>query len=264
MPQAKLTISEIGDLLGIAPKTIRHYHDVGVLPEPERGENGYRLYTGADLRRIQRIRELQAFGLSLRQIKYILEADEPDTHLRAFLTQRDRDLADEIHRLQQQQARVRAFLNGDLPDADSRTPSQQILREIIRPASSSLADVLVEVEARPLAELDRLPHDERYTLFWEQVATRFVQSIQPHEHDFILWLERYLALAEMKQDDRQAQAWLRELYGSASVPVLRRAFELPASDLLPVDEQFQLRHLLQLLLYEQATPLQQLFLASIR
>jgi DNA-binding transcriptional MerR regulator len=263
MPQTRLTISEIADLLGIAPKTIRHYHDIGVLPEPVRAENGYRLYSGADLRRLHTIRELQGYGLSLRQIKFVLETDEPDVHLRAFLAQRDADLAAEIFRLQQQQERVRNFLNGDPTRTGSQTPSHEILHQVVKPLSSSLADILRQVEGQTLDELDRLPHDSRYADFWEQAGAQLAQSLLPHEHQFILWLERYLALANMAEDDRQAQAWLRELRHSPAASLLPQALDFPDSDLLPVEEQQQIRRLIPLLLYEQATPLQQAFIMAL-
>ncbi len=68
-----LHIGEVAHLLGVTQKTIRHYHKVGLLAEPARSQGGYRLYTTSDLRRVLRIRRLQALGLSLKQIKGITE-----------------------------------------------------------------------------------------------------------------------------------------------------------------------------------------------
>src|SRR5437879_12380770 len=68
----QLLIGEVAKLLGITQKTIRHYHKVGLLAEPQRTESGYRLYSAGDLLRLQRIRRLQALGLSLKQIKILL------------------------------------------------------------------------------------------------------------------------------------------------------------------------------------------------
>ena len=41
----QLHISEVAALVGVSPKTIRYYHEVGLLAEPARTEAGYRLYT---------------------------------------------------------------------------------------------------------------------------------------------------------------------------------------------------------------------------
>src|SRR5260370_10194274 len=41
----RLHIGEVAALVGVSPKTIRYYHEVGLLAEPERTDVGYRLYT---------------------------------------------------------------------------------------------------------------------------------------------------------------------------------------------------------------------------
>ena len=70
--RTQLHIGEIAQLLGVTPKAIRHYQKVGLLAEPERSEAGYRLYGAQNRLRLQRIRRLQALGLSLKQIKVVL------------------------------------------------------------------------------------------------------------------------------------------------------------------------------------------------
>jgi DNA-binding transcriptional MerR regulator len=56
----QLHIGEVAALVGVSPKTIRYYHEVGLLAEPPRTGAGYRLYTAQDLLRLQRIRRLRA------------------------------------------------------------------------------------------------------------------------------------------------------------------------------------------------------------
>ena len=40
-----MRIGDLGDLVGINPKTIRYYESIGLLPAPERQPSGYRDYT---------------------------------------------------------------------------------------------------------------------------------------------------------------------------------------------------------------------------
>ncbi len=54
-----LTISELADLTGVTPRAIRHYHRVGVLPEPPRRANGYRSYGPTHLIRLMHVRRMQ-------------------------------------------------------------------------------------------------------------------------------------------------------------------------------------------------------------
>src|SRR5687768_1693273 len=66
-----LRIGEVAELLNVTTKTIRHYENIGLI-EPRRTESDYRLYKPEDVLNIQRIRQLQGLGLSLKQIKLIL------------------------------------------------------------------------------------------------------------------------------------------------------------------------------------------------
>ncbi len=83
--RTELHIGEVARLLGITPKAIRHYHNVGLLAEPERSAGGYRLYRARDLVRLLRIRRLQSLGLSLKQVKSVLGKPDQERSLSAVL-----------------------------------------------------------------------------------------------------------------------------------------------------------------------------------
>lgn len=75
MNQSNTSQLRIGDLaaeLGLNPKTIRYYEEIGLLPPARRTENGYRLYDAADRERLQFIGKAKAVGLSLEEIGEIL------------------------------------------------------------------------------------------------------------------------------------------------------------------------------------------------
>lgn len=63
-----LYINEVAKLIDVTTKTVRHYHKIGLLPEPERSESDYRLYSAQDLWRLHIICELRRLGLPLNQI----------------------------------------------------------------------------------------------------------------------------------------------------------------------------------------------------
>ena len=68
-----MRISEVAQIVGISARSIRHYHRLGVLVEPERTTGGYRSYTVADLARIARIAFLSDSGVPLREVDALLE-----------------------------------------------------------------------------------------------------------------------------------------------------------------------------------------------
>lgn len=50
-----LRIGEVAQLSGITSNAVRYYHRIGLLPEPERTDGGYRLYDASNLLTLQRI-----------------------------------------------------------------------------------------------------------------------------------------------------------------------------------------------------------------
>lgn len=63
---------ELARKAGVNKETLRYYERNGLLPRPERTESGYRLYTETDVRRIVFIKNAQALGFSLREIRELL------------------------------------------------------------------------------------------------------------------------------------------------------------------------------------------------
>jgi DNA-binding transcriptional MerR regulator len=103
---------ELAELAGTSLRSVRHYHDVGLLPEPERRSNGYKQYGVAHLVRLLRIKRLADLGFSLPQIAELGEGDEhPAEALRAL----DEDLAAQVDRLQQLRAELAEILEHEVP-----------------------------------------------------------------------------------------------------------------------------------------------------
>ncbi len=98
-----LKIGELATRCGVSNDTVRFYEREGLLPRPRRNPSMYRIYDEDDQRRLRFIREAQANGLTLQDIREMLrhrEARTPDECRRvaALLKERiaaiDRKLAE--------------------------------------------------------------------------------------------------------------------------------------------------------------------------
>ena len=85
----QLRIGEVAELTGTTPRTIRYYEEIGLLGcAPERAQGKHRVYTQADVDRVREIIRLRdLLGLSLEQLKQLLEAESARAHLRGELQQ---------------------------------------------------------------------------------------------------------------------------------------------------------------------------------
>jgi DNA-binding transcriptional MerR regulator len=103
---------ELAELAGTSLRTVRHYHAVGLLPEPERRSNGYKQYGVAHLMRLLRVKRLADLGFSLAQIADLGDRDEhPADALRAL----DADLAARIAQLADLRAEIAEILERGVP-----------------------------------------------------------------------------------------------------------------------------------------------------
>src|SRR5215472_3423299 len=74
-------IGEVCHRTGLTQRALHYYDEIGLLVPSERLNGGQRLYSAADLERIERIKSLkQLLGLSLSEIKRLLDADEARAH----------------------------------------------------------------------------------------------------------------------------------------------------------------------------------------
>lgn len=115
--------SELAALAGVTVRTLRHYHQIGLLAEPERGSNGYRDYTVHDLIAVLRIRGLADLGIPLERVRALSTADPADAD--AALGALDAELAAQIEQLEARRRSIAALRREgaplDVPPALART-----------------------------------------------------------------------------------------------------------------------------------------------
>src|SRR6202044_1604903 len=96
---------------GVTVRAVRHYHQIGLLPEPERDASGYRRYGATAVVSLIRIRTLANAGVPLSQLGRLLEADSAAF---AEAVQRiDSHLRDEIERLETSRKQIAQLAAGD-------------------------------------------------------------------------------------------------------------------------------------------------------
>jgi DNA-binding transcriptional MerR regulator len=79
-----LQIGEVAERTGVTQRTLRFYEEKGLLQPPSRLDGGFRLYSEADVERVERIKRLQTLlGFTLADIKEMVEAEEVKLQLRA-------------------------------------------------------------------------------------------------------------------------------------------------------------------------------------
>ena len=84
---ARYKVGEVAARLGLTLRTLKYYEELGLVT-PQRTGSRYRMYSEADVQRLERIRRMRALGLSLGTIQAIsTHPQESDPDGRQVLTQ---------------------------------------------------------------------------------------------------------------------------------------------------------------------------------
>ncbi|MFB7933360.1 MerR family transcriptional regulator [Streptomyces sp. NPDC056039] len=236
--------SQLAELAGTTLKTVRHYHRVGLLDEPERAANGYKRYGIHHLIRLLRIRRLVDLGVPLPDIPSAETGDETGKQILRAL---DAELAASIERQQRMRRELAAILDNrasiDVPApfkelADDLPEAQRSLlvaySSILTPsAMAALEEQLSAPRSAVGAEFEALPSDAT-----EDVRLRLAQRLAPEvrkqqrDHPFLTDLEASSRRGAAVTQSVVAQA-LAEFYNEAQLDVLRRVHALLSQDDAP-------------------------------
>ena len=106
-----LTIGQLAAYAGVTVRAVRHYHQVGLLPEPERDASGYRKYGAPAVVALIKIRTLADAGVPLARIAAMLEAGEAE--FAEAVRGIDTRLRNEIDRLETSRKQIAQLAAGD-------------------------------------------------------------------------------------------------------------------------------------------------------
>jgi DNA-binding transcriptional MerR regulator len=134
-----LTIGQLAAYAGVTVRAVRHYHQIGLLPEPQRDASGYRRYGAMAVVSLIKIRTLANAGVPLSEIGQMLEADASTF---AEAVQRiDRQLRDEIERLETSRKQIVQLAAGD-----SLALPPEVTAYLDRPREIGASERMVEGE----------------------------------------------------------------------------------------------------------------------
>jgi len=111
-------VGEVAERLGVSPRTIKYYEELGLVEPEARSPGGFRLYGEEDVLRLERILRMKGIGYSLAAIRELLavrdaarEADKATILATATerLKDREREVTARIRRMQEDLKRAEAL-----------------------------------------------------------------------------------------------------------------------------------------------------------
>lgn len=93
---SRYTTGEIAKLCNVTVRTVQYYDSRGILVPGEVSEGGRRLYTEADVKRLQVICFLRDAGISINSIGQLFEEENPGSVISMLLEQHEKELQKEF------------------------------------------------------------------------------------------------------------------------------------------------------------------------
>ncbi|NJC55249.1 MerR family transcriptional regulator [Brevibacterium marinum] len=221
-------------LTGTTVNTIRHYHKLDLLAEPERMSNGYKQYGASHLLRLLQILRMRELGIQLSDIGSV-ENDHEQQQI--ALKHLDSELGERIAQLQKVREEVALLLEHGAPIdtasgftdiATAMTASDRGLMSLYSRLydESTMSEMKsIMSEASPYDhEVSELPEDAD-----EETRSRLAEKIAPDMKDQLESQPWLLAPSHRMTGDRKMGqnaiiSLIGELYNDAQIDVMQRAF----------------------------------------
>jgi MerR family Zn(II)-responsive transcriptional regulator of zntA len=133
---AHMRIGALARDLGLNPKTIRFYEQIGLMPEPQRNAAGYRLYGAAARERLHFIAKAKTIGLTLQEIGEILALRdagvEPRGHVQLLIARKLATVDEQLQRLSEHRRELLALQAEAVVTPCSGTPICGIIELHVR------------------------------------------------------------------------------------------------------------------------------------
>lgn len=198
-----LTIGQLAAYSGVTTRAVRHYHQIGLLPEPERDASGYRTYAAPDVVRLIRIRTLAEAGVPLARVEELLAAD--DEGFGRAVAEIDRRLRAEIRELQEHRRRIALLAAGDslaLPPSVTAYLDRMRGLGVPEPLVETERDAWILIAAQVPERIDEFMVDKQAQLD-DPLMRRFLAAVgalvSGEEDSDALLVETADALAEMAE-----------------------------------------------------------------
>ncbi|GAA1642530.1 MerR family DNA-binding transcriptional regulator [Actinoplanes couchii] len=226
----QVKIGDAAAFAGITPRAIRHYHAIGLLPEPERGSDGRRRYGYEDMIRLLWIRKMADVGIALDDIRAAFSAGQDgDDGIAAILERVEESLAEQEAQVRRRRAavqrmrtegsrmgllsdfvtdRFRHLPEGSLRQAD--LDSLLVTERMLGPLGAAYQTdrfILLATHPELRAESDRITADEEALDDGVAVDDPRVARVAADWQAFEKTLEAAATEAGLYEDDDMLEAW---------------------------------------------------------
>ena len=195
MRSLALQVGEVARRTGLTVRTLHHYDEIGLLSPSRRSEAGYRLYTRADVVRLQQVIALKQLGFSLDEVRTLLS--RVDYSPARVLELRLARLRQEIEAQRRLYARLEALAEGLRPLEEASVESLlEAIKEMKRVEKYYSKEQLDEIKKRgdELGEAGLRQAEADWATLIAEVRAEMEKRTDPTDPKVQAMAQRWLSL----------------------------------------------------------------------
>lgn len=211
-----IKISDFAKLTNSTLKTVMYYHKIGLLQEPKRAQNGYRLYGANELTRMRMIKQLKSLGLDLKEIKGILGDTHDSKSLTQVLQTLHAELINQKKNIENQILKVEKLLNEEVMPTNKDTfgsETFEMITDILNPEQvqdyKQTCPELYKQQNKTMGIIENFNWGESYQDKFRALAEYFKDN--PEHYKIALDFRKRLAnLSNLSENDPEIELLARE------------------------------------------------------
>jgi len=164
-------IGDFSRLCRITVRTLRYYDEIGLLkPVKVDTFTGYRYYSVDQLPRLNRIAMLKSLGLSLDEIRELLDNDLPANHISQLLQVKQSEIRQQLDEDEERLHQVEAWLDkinkGDIMPTDTAIQEKEVpeLQVISRRETGAYQTTIPKLADELMEQINRPENQGRVTI----------------------------------------------------------------------------------------------------
>jgi Cu(I)-responsive transcriptional regulator len=187
----RMNIGEAAAAAGVTPKMIRHYESFGLIPQVERTDAGYRLYTQREVEMLRFVRQARALGFPIEQIQSLLALWRDEHRESRSVKELARRQLAELEERQRELDAMRRTLAGLVAEcAGDEGSCCPILERLSSPATETAMSA-----RKPTSALKQVKPGSSITRGPRQAPVRAAREMTAPHSGLVAWSRSFAAAA---------------------------------------------------------------------
>ena len=233
MKEPPWKVGELARNTGMTVRALHHYDEIGLLNPSLRSDAGHRLYDRSDIERLQRIHSLRQMGISLDEMKSLLDGSalSPRTIIDMQLDRLKRQIMLQQRLAARLRALARHMDNAEQPSLEELCAAMEQMMKFENYFTPEQLQVLEE-RRESVGDERRLEVEAAWAEIIPKVRAAMENGVDPTTPEILALAQRWMALVhEFTGGDPAVAGAVKKMYESEGPALQEKLGNVPTAEM---------------------------------